>query len=41
MIRAFLVIQVVSGIILSFLYVPEASFRFFCVADFIKEDLLT
>lgn len=39
MIRVFLVIQVVSGIILSFLYVADSDLRFGCVLDFINEGL--
>lgn len=39
MIRSFMVIQIISGIILSFLYVADASLRFGCVLDFTKEGL--
>lgn len=39
MIRRFLVIQVVSGIILSFLYVADSYMRFGCVLDFTSEGL--
>lgn len=39
MVRFFLVVQVVSGIILSFLYVADSGMRFGCVLDFTKESL--
>ena len=39
MIRAFLVVQLVSGIILSFLYVADSGLRFACVVDFTSEGL--
>lgn len=39
MIRAFLVFQTISGIILSFLYVADSGLRFGCVVDFTKEGL--
>lgn len=39
MIRMFLVVQLVSGIILSFLYVADTNLRFGCVLDFINEGL--
>lgn len=39
MIRVFLVLQIVSGIILSLLYVADAGLRFGCVLDFINEGL--
>lgn len=33
MLRFFVVIQVVSGVILSFLYVADSTLRFACVLD--------
>lgn len=39
MIRSFLAIQLVSGIILSFLYVADSAMRFGCVVDFTSEGL--
>lgn len=39
MIRFFLVVQVLSGVILSFLYVADSSLRFGCVLDFTREGL--
>jgi len=39
MIRRFLVIQIVSGIILSLLYVADSNMRFGVVLDFINESL--
>lgn len=39
MIRSFLVVQVISGVILSLLYVADSSMRFGCVLDFTKEGL--
>jgi quinol-cytochrome oxidoreductase complex cytochrome b subunit len=39
MIRMFLVIQIVSGIILSLLYVADREIRFGCVLDFVNESL--
>lgn len=39
MIRVFLVLQVVSGVILSLLYVADTGVRFGCVLSFIGEDL--
>jgi len=39
MIRRFLVIQIISGIILSFLYVADSRLRFGLVLDFINEGL--
>lgn len=39
MIRAFLVIQIVSGIILSLIYVADSNMRFGCVLDFTNEGL--
>lgn len=41
MIRSFMVIQIVSGIILSFLYVADNVMRFGCVLDFTNEGLFT
>lgn len=37
MISRFLGVQIVSGIILSFLYVADSSMRFGCVLDFTSE----
>lgn len=39
MISCFLVIQFISGIILSFIYVADASLRFSCVCDFTQDSL--
>lgn len=39
MVRFFLVIQVISGVILSFLYVADSGMRFGCVLDFTSESL--
>nr|AWK02429.1 cytochrome b [Acanthoparyphium sp. WAK-2018] len=39
MISAFLVVQIVSGIILSFLYVADSNLSFGCVVDFTSESL--
>ena len=39
MIRVFLVVQILSGIILSFIYVADSSLRFNCVVEFTKESL--
>lgn len=39
MIRAFLVFQTISGVILSFLYVADSALRFGCVVDFTNEGL--
>ena len=39
MISSFMVIQIVSGIILSFLYVADRLMRFGCVLDLTKEGL--
>lgn len=39
MIRFFLVIQTVSGVVLSFLYVADSALRFGCVLDFTNESL--
>lgn len=41
MISRFLALQVVSGIILSFLYVADRGLRFYCVVDFTKGGLFT
>lgn len=37
MIRSFLAIQILSGIILSFLYVADTGLRFSCVCDFTQD----
>lgn len=39
MISSFLLVQLVSGIILSFLYVADAGLRFSCVCDFTNDSL--
>lgn len=39
MISCFLVIQFISGVILSFIYVADASLRFSCVCDFTQDSL--
>lgn len=39
MISMFLVIQVISGVILSFLYVADSTLRFSCVLEFTNESL--
>lgn len=39
MIRSFLVIQIASGVILSFIYVADSGMRFSCVLDFTRESL--
>ncbi len=39
MISAFMTIQILSGIILSFLYVADSKLRFGCVLDFTNEGL--
>lgn len=39
MISSFLVVQLISGIILSFLYVADSSLSFACVCDFTQDSL--
>lgn len=41
LIRGFLVVQVVSGVILSLLYTADSGLRFSCVLSFTKDDLFT
>ena len=39
MISSFMIIQIISGVILSFLYVADVSLRFGCVVDLTAERL--
>lgn len=39
MIRLFMILQIVSGVILSFVYVADSLLRFSCVADMTCESL--
>lgn len=41
MIGRFLLIQVVTGVILSFLYVADVDLRFSCVSEFTKDSVFT
>lgn len=41
MISFFLIVQVVTGVILSFLYVSDSLESFYCVIDLSKDSLLT